>query len=327
MPPPKVTVLITSYNTGRFLRAAIDSALSQDYEPLEVVVVNDGSKDDTGKILDSYGTRIVGIHQENRGCAGARNAGLEVSTGEVVIILDADDLLMPGAVSAKVRLLESESNVGLVTSVAGYINEDGDPIPGAVDLKPPYPNGVSYIDAMHRIPGPISGWAIPRYVLDEIGHFDASLRAVEDYDICLKILSKHKCLCDPEIRMLYREVSGSLSRDHSHNYDHIRRVIRKHRSLAPIGPASYWWNSRIMLLTSCAGVFTRIIREGGPHRKIQLFNFLRERPSALPYFLAWVARAGYNRLLYTFHRGPLHERDAAAKKREQELTVQGRPTA
>jgi glycosyltransferase involved in cell wall biosynthesis len=315
MANPKVTILITCYNTGRFLRAAVDSALAQDYKPLEVVVVDDGSTDNTPEIMGSYGTQIKSLRQENKGCAGARNAGLGISTGEVVIILDSDDLLLPGAVAAKVKLLQSEPNVGLVTSVAGYIDEKGDPIPGAVDLKPPYPNGVSYIDAMHRIPGPISGWAIPRKVLDEIGHFDSSLRAVEDYDICLKILARHKCLCDPEIRMLYREVPGSLSRDHSHNYDHIRRVIKKHRSLAPIGPIAYWWHSRVMLLTSCAGVFTRILRESGDQGKKRLFAFLSKRPSAIPYFFAWGSRAVFNRVLYVFKRGPLRKKEIAAQSR------------
>jgi len=317
MSNPKVSIIITCYNTGRFLRAAVDSALAQDYKPLEVVVVDDGSTDDTPEVMASYGAKIVGIRQENKGCAGARNTALEVSTGEIVVILDADDLLLPEAVSSKVRLMQSEPNVGLVTSVAGYIDENGVAIPGAVDLKPPYPNGVSYIDAMHRIPGPISGWAIPRSVLDEIGHFDSSLRAVEDYDICLKILAEHKCLCDPKIRMLYREVPGSLSRDHTHNYDHIRRVIKKHRRLAPIGPVSYWWHSRIMLLTSCAGVFTRILKESGKDGKKRLWDFLRKRPSSAPYFVAWVIRAGWNRFLYLFHRGPLTDKELAALSRSE----------
>src|SRR5579862_8217266 len=118
MANPKVTILITCYNTGRFLRASVDSALAQNYSPLEVVVVDDGSTDDTAEIMASYGPQILGIRQENKGCAGARNAGLEISTGEVVVILDSDDLLVPGAVEAKVKLLQSEPNVGLVTSVA-----------------------------------------------------------------------------------------------------------------------------------------------------------------------------------------------------------------
>jgi glycosyltransferase involved in cell wall biosynthesis len=297
------------------LRAAVDSALAQDYSPIEILVVDDGSTDDTPSIMAEYGNRIIGIRQENKGCAGARNTALSAATGEVFVVLDADDILLPQAISSKVKLLQSQPNVGLVTSVAGYIDETGAPIPGAVDLKPDYPNGVSYIDALHRIPGPISGWAIPRAVIEDVGPFDASLRALEDYDICLRILSKYKCLCDPDIRMLYREVTGSLSRDHSHNYDHVRRVIQKHKKLAPIGPISFWWNSRIMLLTSCAGVFTRILTESGPHGKKRLLAFLKKRPSAIPYFFLWGVRAGYNRFLYIFKRGPLRRKELAIKSR------------
>lgn len=315
MSNPKISVLITCHNTGRFLRAAVDSALAQDHTSLEVIVVDDGSTDDTPAIIQEYGEKIIGIRQENKGCAGGRNTALKAATGDIIVILDADDILLPQAVSFKVKLLQSQPNVGLVTSVAGYIDEKGEPVPGAVDLKPPYPNGVSYLDAMHRIPGPISGWAIPRKVFEEVGPFDESLRASEDWDLCLRILSKYKCLCDPEIRMLYREVPGSLSRDYSQTYDQVRLVIKKHRKLTPIGPVSYWWNSRIMLLTSCAGVFTRILTESGPHGRKRLWAFLKKRPSTIPYFFAWAARAVWNRILYLFKRGPLRKKELALKSR------------
>ncbi|HEY3780813.1 MAG TPA: glycosyltransferase [Fimbriimonadaceae bacterium] len=313
MAHPKVSIIITCYNAAPYLRASLDSALVQDYDTIEVIAVDDGSKDETAQILASYKNRIKIITQENAGCAAARNTGLSHATGEIIVILDSDDVLLPDSISSKIDLLHSEPNVGLVTSKTAYIDEQGNVMPQAVDMKPSYEYGVSYIDAMHRLPGPISGWMIPKAIMDELNNFDASLRAVEDYDLCLRILAKYKCLCDPNVRILYREVPGSLSRDYTHNYDHVRKVIRKNRKLAPISRLEYWWHSKVMMLTSCAGVFTRLLKESGKRGPSRLLQFLAKRPSSIPYFVFWSARATYNRVLYKLGKGPLLDKELALK--------------
>lgn len=96
---PPISVVITNYNYERFLRAAIDSALSQDPAP-QVVVVDDGSSDGSRDIIDSYGTRVVAVLCENDGQTAAMNAGFERAAGEIVIFLDADDVLLPRATAA-----------------------------------------------------------------------------------------------------------------------------------------------------------------------------------------------------------------------------------
>jgi glycosyltransferase involved in cell wall biosynthesis len=93
-----VTVLINNYNYGRFLRQAIDSALNQTYLNIEVVVVDDGSNDDSRDILSSYGNKIVPILKENGGQASAFNVGLAASRGEIICMLDADDYFHPDKV-------------------------------------------------------------------------------------------------------------------------------------------------------------------------------------------------------------------------------------
>lgn len=93
-----VTVLINNYNYGRFLRQAIDSALNQTYPNVEVVVVDDGSTDDSPSILNSYGKRIRPVLQANGGQASAFNAGLAASRGEIICMLDADDFFHPDKV-------------------------------------------------------------------------------------------------------------------------------------------------------------------------------------------------------------------------------------
>lgn len=96
---PRVSIVITCYNYGRYLRQAIDSALAQTYENVEVIVVDDGSTDETPAILDSYDDRIVRIRQDNRGHVAAVNRGYEAATGSLILFLDADDGLRPEAIA------------------------------------------------------------------------------------------------------------------------------------------------------------------------------------------------------------------------------------
>jgi len=96
---PLVSVLINNYNYGRFLAEAIDSALNQTYPHVEVIVVDDGSTDDSRQIIAGYGDRILPVLKENGGQASAMNAGFAVSSGKVICLLDADDLYEPEKVS------------------------------------------------------------------------------------------------------------------------------------------------------------------------------------------------------------------------------------
>lgn len=96
--PPLASIIINNYNYGRFLRDAIESALSQTYPNLEIIVVDDGSTDNSREIIASYGSRIIPVLKKNEGQASAFNAGFTASRGEAIIFLDADDMLLPNAV-------------------------------------------------------------------------------------------------------------------------------------------------------------------------------------------------------------------------------------
>ncbi len=92
---PRVSVVIPAYNCERFIRDAVDSALAQDYPALKIIVIDDGSTDDTGALLASYGTRIRLLSQPNRGCAAARNKGVAHAHGRYIAFLDGDDAWSP----------------------------------------------------------------------------------------------------------------------------------------------------------------------------------------------------------------------------------------
>jgi glycosyltransferase involved in cell wall biosynthesis len=109
---PLVSILINNYNYGRFLGEAIDGALAQTYENVEVVVVDDGSKDNSREVIASYGGRIRGVLKENGGQASAFNAGIAASKGEIICLLDSDDIFLPDKVASIVRILDANPQVG-----------------------------------------------------------------------------------------------------------------------------------------------------------------------------------------------------------------------
>lgn len=105
--PLRVSIILNNYNYGRFLGQAIDSALRQTYHPVEVIVVDDGSTDDSRALMASYGETVTCVLKENGGQASALNAGFERSRGEVVIFLDADDALLPHIVERVVAVFRA----------------------------------------------------------------------------------------------------------------------------------------------------------------------------------------------------------------------------
>jgi glycosyltransferase involved in cell wall biosynthesis len=121
---PRASVVVNNYNYAPFLREAIDSALAQTYAATEVVVVDDGSTDESPEIIEAYGERVIPVVKSNRGQASAMNAGLEASSGQVVCFLDADDVLLPSAVERAVESL-ADGGASKVHWPLREMDEDG----------------------------------------------------------------------------------------------------------------------------------------------------------------------------------------------------------
>jgi glycosyltransferase involved in cell wall biosynthesis len=109
-----VSIIINNYNYGRFLKEAIDSTLNQSYPKTEVIVVDDGSTDNSRQIIANYGQRIIPVLKHNGGQASALNAGFAHSHGEVVIFLDADDILLPETVQRVVDIFQGNPDIARV---------------------------------------------------------------------------------------------------------------------------------------------------------------------------------------------------------------------
>src|SRR5215212_9338337 len=119
-----VSVIIPCYNQAHFLGEAIESVLSQSYKNFEIIVVDDGSSDNTSEVASSY-EEVRLVRQENRGLSAARNAGITHSEGEYLVFLDADDRLLPKALEAGLECFEAHPECALVAGHSKFIRADG----------------------------------------------------------------------------------------------------------------------------------------------------------------------------------------------------------
>src|SRR6266511_4733360 len=126
--PPTVSVLIPAYNCGPYVAKAVESVLCQTYRSFEIIVVNDGSTDNTENVLLPYRDRIVYLTGENRGASAARNKAFSVSKGEFMAYLDADDVWQPEKLARQVELFEANPAVGVCFTDFTFFGEtrDGD---------------------------------------------------------------------------------------------------------------------------------------------------------------------------------------------------------
>jgi glycosyltransferase involved in cell wall biosynthesis len=111
---PTVSIIIPTYNYAFFLPTTIQSCLDQTYRPIEIIVVDDGSTDDTRNVIERFHGSLIYVFQENRGVSAARNRGLELATGNYIAFLDSDDYLTNGSIEIRVRILEKYPDIGVV---------------------------------------------------------------------------------------------------------------------------------------------------------------------------------------------------------------------
>jgi glycosyltransferase involved in cell wall biosynthesis len=185
---PLISVIIPSYNRAEFVVDAVKSALGQTYSPLEVIVVDDGSTDETKKRLEPSLNRIRYVHQLNRGVAAARNTGIEAAKGELIAFLDADDLWSPEKLLRQVKVIEDRQEVGLVHSNIYYFGTDVPQDCVTKDGMTVY-EGDCYAQLFLRNRITTSSVMVRRECLEKVGLFDERIRkaSTEDYDLWIRI--------------------------------------------------------------------------------------------------------------------------------------------
>lgn len=205
----KISVIIPCYQQGRFLAEAIDSVLQQGRDDLEVIVVNDGSTDETDSVARSYGDRIVYIFQENHGLSSARNAGIRAARGQYIAFLDSDDAYLPGTIDKLVAYLDHHPDVGLVCGDVYFY--DGQKTTGLFSKQRGKPrNPANFRWEMVGYVPPSNTVLVRREVLDNVPPFDEKLKnAAEDWLMWTRIARLYNMAYLDEPLTLYRQHSAS----------------------------------------------------------------------------------------------------------------------
>jgi glycosyltransferase involved in cell wall biosynthesis len=201
---PLVSVIIPNYNYARFLPQAIQSVLAQSYPHHEIVVVDDGSTDDSRTVLRSYGERIRFIEQRNQGVSAARNRGVAESRGELIAFLDADDVWLPLKLERQVQRALDEPKPGLVHCGVEEIDEKGARLQTHLDgLEGSVAKDLLLFERPVILGGG-SGILIPRATFEAVGGFDERLSTSADWDFYCRIALNQPVGFVPEVLMQYR---------------------------------------------------------------------------------------------------------------------------
>ena len=243
---PTVSVIVPAYNTARFIEGAIDSVLAQSYTDFELLVVNDGSTDDTLARCERYSDPRIGIvKQDNRGLAGARNSGIREACGEYLAFLDADDLWRNDKLERHVEHLEQRPEIGVSYCVSQFMAENGQRLSL---YQSPKLDGLSAKDILCRNPvGNGSAPVIRRAVFDAIRtiddrygspeplFFDPDFRQSEDIECWVRIAATTDWQFAglPEALTLYRLNAGGLSASVDRQFASWEAFIAKATVYAP----------------------------------------------------------------------------------------------
>jgi glycosyltransferase involved in cell wall biosynthesis len=227
----KVSVIIPTYNSVEYICEAVDSALAQTYQDFEIIVIDDGSSDDTHQILSQYGNKIKYIYQGNRGVSAARNRGIHEAQGEYVAFLDADDGWYPDKLKGQVSIAEQNPEIDLFFSdweafnVRGLLRASFRPslvadfeagsfrheIAGATLNDGSIFKGNFYNDLIMGNVITTCSVLVRKGCLEKVGYFDESLSISEDYDLWMRISRAHILLYFNSVntRIRFRDDSSS----------------------------------------------------------------------------------------------------------------------
>jgi glycosyltransferase involved in cell wall biosynthesis len=228
---PLVSVIIPAYNAQAYIAQALHSVLNQTYKNIEVLVVDDGSQDQTSEIVQLIARddhRVILLKQSNQGAAAARNFAISKSTGAYIAPLDADDTWFPKALEKLLNCLRREkSSVGVAYAWSVYIDEAGRITGG---YKASRIDGDVYHTLLaHNFLGNASCCLIRRVCLESVGVYDRQFRACyaqgcEDWDLYLRIAEHYQFRVVPKFLVGYRKTFSGLTSDCS-------RMARSHRLL------------------------------------------------------------------------------------------------
>ena len=281
---PFVSVIMPAYNSRAYLAESIQSVLDQDYEALELIIVDDGSTDGTADLARQFGERVRVIEQQNSGPAAARNRGVKAARGELIAFIDSDDIWVPGKTRAQVDYLRSNPDVGVVFGrlIRWFANADGsfDPPPDS----PAPAEGQVIVEEE-------SGWIYPEMLLDSViwivsamvrkslweslNGLDEALRIGEDYDFFIR--ASRLCRIDELDRLvayyrIHNQSTTQVMRTENYECLVLMRAIERFGTASPDGRevSKRLLRERLFKLFFNHGY--RHYKNGNPHVAFQAFR-------------------------------------------------------
>lgn len=210
----KVSVIIPTYNYGQFIAAAIESALTQTYQVSEIIVVDDGSMDDTETTVKKFGERVRYIKQQNAGVCAARNRGIENSSGNLIAFLDADDAWMPRKIEKQLAKFAEDEQYGLVhCGMREFDGKTGNTIQQFFDGGEGWVAEDILLWEKPVLIGAGGSIMVRREAIEVVGMFDTRLKNGEDWEFCLRVARKYKVGFVPELLVDYRNHGVNASKN------------------------------------------------------------------------------------------------------------------
>ncbi len=256
-------MVIPAYNYGRFLAVAIQSVLTQTHPHVEIVVIDDGSTDNTREVVAAFGTQVRYIFQPNAGLSAARNTGINAASQPFIAFLDADDVFEPRLIKTAVaKFAELGDAFALVACRAGFIDGQGN------ELRHAHPSElltgeIRSADIVLRTRFSPSGCVVRKSAFKEAGGFDTTLRSSEDRDMWIRISVCHRLFLLDDVLVYIRSHGSNMSSNGDRMKANMRKVLRKsfQNEVVP--------RSRLLFWLQVAGVYyyqTSLLFNGGRRR-------------------------------------------------------------
>lgn len=230
---PLVTVVIPNYNHARYLGDAIRSVQAQTYPYFEVIIVDDGSQDDSRVVAATFldDDRIQYIYQDNQGLSAARNTGIRAAAGAFIGVLDADDMYTPNYLETLVGVLVAQPQATAVFCGYQFVDNQNQDLPQQeARIIPPENVWFALLDGNFLVPESI---LVRREGYAAAGWFDTTLTACEDWDMWLRLAEHNTILCVPDVLVRHRVLPGSMSSDPIRMLTNRLTVLVKHIGAEP----------------------------------------------------------------------------------------------
>lgn len=283
----KISVVIPTYNYGRFVGDAVSRVLGQTLQAGEVIVVDDGSTDETEAVVREFGDRVRYVRQENQGVCAARNAGVKMSSGDYIAFADADDVWEPTKIEKQLAKFADDPLIGLVhCGMREFDRETGETIEIHLDGQEGWVAEEVLLWERPAIIGPGGTVMVSRKAFDEAGGFDTRLKVGEDWDFCYRVARKFKVGFVPEPLVNYRSHAASAH----HN------VGEMERGMSMFYEKAFADGADLQLRRRAYGNFHRVLAgsyfTAGNYRQFLRHSALSvwNRPGNLGYFLEFPVR-------------------------------------